>query len=251
MDYTKFKGNLTELKCLIGFMSMGFDCSIPYGDNSRYDMIVDVGDELLRVQCKSASNPIKDGKRDLSAFQISTVTQTVNTKEIVRRRYTDAQIDYFATCYEDKVYIIPVEECSTAKTLRLTPPTSGSSAYNKAEDYLLENRLGHKVNPDFIVSREKVEVSRPPTVHVCTQCKSNTVSKENGICVECATFNARKVERPSREELKGLLRLKSFVEIGKDYGVSDNAVRRWCKSYNLPTKMSDIKSINPNDWLNL
>lgn len=119
MDYTKFKGNLTELKCLIGFMSMGFDCSIPYGDNSRYDMIVDVGDELLRVQCKSASNPIKDGKR------------------------------------------------------------------------------------------------------------------------------------PSREELKGLLRLKSFVEIGKDYGVSDNAVRRWCKSYNLPTKMSDIKSINPNDWLNL
>lgn len=248
MDYTKFKGNLTELKCLIGFMSMGFDCSIPYGDNSRYDMIVDVGDELLRVQCKSASNPIKDGKRDLSAFQISTVTQTVNTKEIVRRRYTDEQIDYFATCYEDKVYIIPVEECSTAKTLRLAPPTSGSSAYNKAEDYLLENRLGHKVNPDFIVSRE---ASKPPTVHVCTQCKSNTVSKENGICVECATFNARKVERPSREELKGLLRLKSFVEIGKDYGVSDNAVRRWCKSYNLPTKMSDIKSINPNDWLNL
>lgn len=192
-------------------MSMGFDCSIPYGDNSRYDMIVDVGDELLRIQCKSASNPIKDGKRDLSAFQISTVTQTVNTKEIVRRRYTDEQIDYFATCYEDKVYIIPVEECSTAKTLRLAPPT----------------------------------------VHVCTQCKSNTVSKENGICVECATFNARKVERPSREELKGLLRLKSFVEIGKDYGVSDNAVRRWCKSYNLPTKMSDIKSINPNDWTNL
>lgn len=32
MDYTKSKGNITELTCLMGFMSMGFDCSIPYGD---------------------------------------------------------------------------------------------------------------------------------------------------------------------------------------------------------------------------
>lgn len=58
MDYTKSKGNITELTCLMGFMSMGFDCSIPYGDCARYDMIVDTGDELLKVQCKSSSNPI-------------------------------------------------------------------------------------------------------------------------------------------------------------------------------------------------
>lgn len=96
MDYTKSKGNITELTCLIGFMSMGFDCSIPYGDNCRYDIIVDVG-----------------------------------------------------------------------------------------------------------------------------------------------------------EELKELIRTKSFVQIGKVYGVSDNAVRRWCKNYNLPTRTSDIKGINSNDWKNL
>ena len=28
----------------------------------------------------------------------------------------------------------------------------------------------------------------------------------------------------------------SFVEIGKKYGVSDNAIRKWCKKYNLPYK---------------
>lgn len=63
MDYTKSKGNITELTCLMGFMSMGFDCSIPYGDCARYDMIVDTGDELLKVQCKSSSNPIRNGVR--------------------------------------------------------------------------------------------------------------------------------------------------------------------------------------------
>lgn len=62
---------------------------------------------------------------------------------------------------------------------------------------------------------------------------------------------AQKVERPTREQLKELIRFKPFTQIGKDFGVSDNAVRKWCKSYNLPTKTSDIKSINSNDWINL
>ena len=71
------------------------------------------------------------------------------------------------------------------------------------------------------------------------------------MCVECYRLSSRKTEWPSKEELKELIRTKSFVQIGKDFGVSDNAVRRWCKGYNLPTRMSDIKSINSNDWTNL
>lgn len=132
MDYTKSKGNITELTCLIGFMSMGFDCSIPYGDNCRYDIIVDVGDELLRVQCKSSTNPIKNGIRDLDAFCFSTVTQTTNTKETIRRRYDESQIDYFATAYNGKVYLVPVSECSTGKTLRLKVLTQTIGRISKA-----------------------------------------------------------------------------------------------------------------------
>ena len=91
-------------------------------------MIVDTGDELLKVQCKSSSNPIRNGVRDLDAFHFSTVTQTTNTKETIRRRYDDEQIDYFATCYDNKVYLVPVSECSTDKTLRLKPPANNSGA---------------------------------------------------------------------------------------------------------------------------
>lgn len=254
MDYTKSKGNITELTCLIGFMSMGFDCSIPYGDNSRYDIIVDVGDELLRVQCKSSSNPIKNGIRDLDAFHFSTVTQTTNTKETVRKRYDESQIDYFATAYDGKVYLIPVSECSTSKTLRLKPPTNGSNVYNKAEDYLLENMLGHKVKTSFCseeCSSSITESTIAHKEHICVKCHRNPVSKDGIMCVECYRLSSRKTEWPSKEELKELIRTKSFVQIGKDFGVSDNAVRRWCKSYNLPTRMSDIKSINSNDWTNL
>lgn len=43
----------------------------------------------------------------------------------------------------------------------------------------------------------------------------------------------RRCKRPSKEELNKLIHEKPFVQIGKMYGVSDNAVRKWCKQYNL------------------
>ena len=35
------------------------------------------------------------------------------------------------------------------------------------------------------------------------------------------------------------------------YNVSDNAVRKWCVSYNLPKKSSDIKKITDEEWENI
>lgn len=49
-------------------------------------------------------------------------------------------------------------------------------------------------------------------------------------CVACNGIKNRKVKnRPSVTELKNLLAKYSMVEIGKLYGVSDNAVRKWLK----------------------
>lgn len=59
---------------------------------------------------------------------------------------------------------------------------------------------------------------------------------------------SRKVERPNREELKTLIRKKSFVQIGKDYGVTDNAIRKWCKAYSLPYLKRDINSYTDEQW---
>ena len=54
--------------------------------------------------------------------------------------------------------------------------------------------------------------------------------------------------KPDRETLKVLIRQKSFRQIGKDFGVSDNAIRKWCVSYNLPSLVSVIKSIPQEEW---
>ena len=67
-------------------------------------------------------------------------------------------------------------------------------------------------------------------------------------CQQCYGIFKREVERPSREELKQLIRTMSFVSIGKMYNVSDNAIRRWCKSYNLPFSVKEIKQFSNDDW---
>lgn len=45
----------------------------------------------------------------------------------------------------------------------------------------------------------------------------------------------RKVARPSKEELAHMISVNSWTSIGKIFGVSDNAVRKWAKRYGILT----------------
>lgn len=71
------------------------------------------------------------------------------------------------------------------------------------------------------------------------------VNKNKKIVEERRTIVSRK---PSRDILKNQIRNLSFVQIGKIYSVSDNAIRKWCKSYKLPSRVSDIKLISDKEW---
>ena len=52
----------------------------------------------------------------------------------------------------------------------------------------------------------------------------------------------------SREELKFLIRNKTFAEIGRNFNVSDNAVRKWCDKLNLPRTKSLIRTYSDEEW---
>lgn len=82
----------------------------------------------------------------------------------------------------------------------------------------------------------------------CTKCEK-VLSKNNktGYCLSChnrifnKSISQRKVERPSKEELLQLILIKPFIHIASDYEVSDNAIRKWCKYYDLPYRKKDIE----------
>jgi len=43
----------------------------------------------------------------------------------------------------------------------------------------------------------------------------------------------RKTVRPTKELLTKLIWEKPLTKIGKDFNVTDNAIRKWCKLYNI------------------
>lgn len=71
---------------------------------------------------------------------------------------------------------------------------------------------------------------------------------KTGLCPACYTKTTRRVERPEREILKSLIRTTPMTRIAADYGVTDNAVRKWCDAYGLPRTKTDIKQYNDTEW---
>lgn len=86
-------------------------------------------------------------------------------------------------------------------------------------------------------------VYKSPDNHIryCIQCGLKiSYSNDSKLCFKC--YKTKIAEHlPSKEELEKLIYSKSFLAIGKMFGVSDNAVRKWCRKYNLPFKKKDLK----------
>ena len=108
--------------------------------------------------------------------------------------------------------------------------------------------------PTYSVGKARLEAkqNKKEQINLCVDC-GKQIALRSQRCPSCASKNSviRKVamqDLPTREELKWLIRNKTFVEIGKNFSVSDNAIRKWCKNYNLPTKKTEIKKYTDKEW---
>lgn len=70
----------------------------------------------------------------------------------------------------------------------------------------------------------------------CDYCSSQFEAYDDSrryCSLACSRLGSRKVKRPSARELEILLSIWPYTRIGKHYGVSDNAVRKWARSYGI------------------
>lgn len=142
MDDTLIRGDVNELQCILDFQKRGYYCSIPFSGSCRYDVIADIQNKLLRIQCKSSTYHEEDG-----TLRISTTRQTTNTQKTTRYTYSKDEIDYFYTSWKDYSFLIPVEEVSTSKYLRTKEPKQGiQESMSIAADYLFDNVLQAIIN---------------------------------------------------------------------------------------------------------
>ena len=96
---------------------------------------------------------------------------------------------------------------------------------------------------------QKPRMNKYPKHNYCIDC-GKEIFRTSIRCNYCeAKKRAKEYKLPvSREELKNLIYTTSFSQIGKKYGVTDNAIRKWCDKYNLPRKKKDIKSYSDQEW---
>ena len=133
---TQFKGRITELAVANEFLKRGITISQPLID-ARYDNIADINGKFITLQVKTAHY------HDSGYIEFKTCNTHINTKGISNRNYKNDNIDYFATYYEGKCYIIPVQQCgSRQQRLRVQPTKNGQTkGITFAQDYELDKIL--------------------------------------------------------------------------------------------------------------
>lgn len=112
--------------------------------------------------------------------------------------------------------------------------SDGSANYQRARV------LMHKYNVQLVKKEQKKKEN------FCIDC-GIAIDPSATRCAKCAA-KARQIVNIDREELKKLIRTTPFTKIGQQFGVSDNAIRKWCDKYNLPRTVKEIKTYSDEEW---
>ena len=132
---THFIGEITEQQVAIELLKLGYMISKPLVQSSKYDFILDVNHTLYKIQVKTST-----AKEDNTFISFATSTSHTNAQGTKNLTYTDNEVDFFATMYNGKCYLIPKSDCGNRnQRLRLIPPKNGHTKGIKfAKEYELE-----------------------------------------------------------------------------------------------------------------
>jgi prevent-host-death family protein len=135
MQSSNSKGAVAELEIATAATKLGIPVYKPLSGQSRADLILEVADQLLRVQCKWGR----------LSTNCDVVIATLRTSRCtphghVRRTYSAEEVDVFAIyCGAlDRAFLIPASEVAGRQQfhLRLTPCRNGQHAcINLADDF--------------------------------------------------------------------------------------------------------------------
>lgn len=132
MVESAIKGLLTELEFEKACIERNIMVSKPIGA-ARYDYIMDLNGKLFRIQCKSSS--ISDDNT-----YIEFKTKTTNIRSMTDNYYSKEDIDMFYTTYNNKHYLVPVEQAGKgASRLRFTTQQANNPNIRWAKDYELDH----------------------------------------------------------------------------------------------------------------
>jgi hypothetical protein len=113
-------GNVSEALVLAAYVDAGFCVSVPFGNGWAYDLVVDTGGRLLKVQ-------VKTGWQRQGCLLFKGLRRIRDSKCNGMRRYKVGEVDFFAAHFPPtgSLYVVPFEVMRSYGFLRLTPTLNG------------------------------------------------------------------------------------------------------------------------------
>lgn len=92
--------------------------------------------------------------------------------------------------------------------------------------------------------RGVVKRSNFKPVVLCSECGCE-ISKKSKTCLCRSCYNKKQsIHIPSRDDLISDLMTGTFESVARKYGVSSNAIRKWCAKYDIPKNSQKYKELS-------
>jgi hypothetical protein len=148
---TMHKGNSSEAIGLAAYTRAGFLVSVPFGSGGAYDLIVDTGVRLLKVQVKTGwhrnGRLLYNGRRRIK-----------DSHQNGMRRYRSGEVDVFVV-YDpeaDNLYVAPPTAMGVGGCLRLEPVLNGQQKFIRwARDYTWEKQIAELRSESLSANRRQ------------------------------------------------------------------------------------------------
>ena len=128
-------GNHSESIVLGAYLKEGFTVSIPIGSGASYDLLVDTGSNIYKIQVKTAW--VSRG-----VLKYKCLRRQSNIKS--QRPYTENEVDYLAVYCPatDSLYGIPIKNQLGIGWLRIAPVKNGQAKrIRRASDFTWEKHI--------------------------------------------------------------------------------------------------------------
>lgn len=240
-------GTIGEQAVILEFTRIGVQVYTPIGDNCAVDLVAEFNRKLNKIQVKTSVNS------EEKSYSCHLTKNFLHVNNAGREKYTSDEVDYFALYNLNRKIpvLIPFSEVENQKyiTIRFEEKGNNQNKVFKEEDYLFE-----KITSSLF--QYSLKDKKGSSKNFCVDC-GKSINLGSLRCQECenkrkSEIFQRKLEKViTRNELKDKIKNQSFESIGREFNVSGNTVKKWCKRYNLPYRKEDIVSIIEEDWINV
>jgi len=129
-------GEVSELKVITELISLGYEVHLPWGDNARHDILVEINSDFKKVQVKTLHSAKRDGR-------VVSELYTTNPNNGNKKQYSSDEVDAFALYYpeNDNIYWLWYGEAPSTKVTLALSYKQNQPSVRVADEYLISSKL--------------------------------------------------------------------------------------------------------------